>query len=368
MYTLSEQQIEFISNDISARGIAMVSLQHDLLDHICCIIERELEPDGDFGRFYLGVISRFYKTDLREIEEETVFLLTNKHFYTMKKTMFISGGLSVFLLTAGVILKFLHLPGAAIMLVLGIFLMSFIFIPIMFTLRIKENKETSNRAVAFIGGISAVLISLGVLFKIMHWPGANIMCIGALLIMIFLFIPVYFFSGIRNPQTKVNTIVSSIMMFTGCILIVTLIRAPHATKAQDVARTLSFVEGNRIVGNEKSLTEISGIALEIYNRCDELKAFLLKSETGQSSIPEDFESRNVLLTDAGVGRHFSGHHDQLKKMDELKSLIDTYNKQSNFGIRVQIFDRNASLAQTLEDLNKVQLVVLQDQRKNLAVR
>lgn len=368
MYTLSDQQIEFISNDISARGIAMVSLQHDLLDHICCIIECELEPDGDFGRFYPNVISRFYKTELREVEEETVFLLTNKHFYTMKKTMFISGGLSVALLTAGIVLKFLHLPGAAIMIVLGILLMSFIFIPIMFTLRIKENREASNRAISVIGGISAVLISLGVLFKIMHWPGANMMCLSALLIMIFVFIPVYFFSGIRNPQTKVNTIVSSIMMFVGCVLIVTLIRAPHATRMQEVSRTASYVEGNRIVQTEKSMTEISGTGLDIYNRCEAIKSFLIESDTGEKSIPENFEDRGMLLSENSVGQYFSYETGQLQKMDELESLVASYNKTSATAINSRVFDRNGSLAQTLEDLNKIQLVVLQNQRRMLAAR
>ena len=65
MYPLTDQQIDFISNDIQSRGIAMVSLQHDLLDHVCCVIERELEPGGDFEQCYLLVIKRFFNTELK---------------------------------------------------------------------------------------------------------------------------------------------------------------------------------------------------------------------------------------------------------------------------------------------------------------
>ena len=43
MYALSDQQIDFILNDIKIRGVETEDLQLNLLDHICCIIECELE-------------------------------------------------------------------------------------------------------------------------------------------------------------------------------------------------------------------------------------------------------------------------------------------------------------------------------------
>ena len=43
MYYLSDQQIEYILNDIRRNGVEMEDLQLNLLDHICCIIEQNLE-------------------------------------------------------------------------------------------------------------------------------------------------------------------------------------------------------------------------------------------------------------------------------------------------------------------------------------
>jgi len=91
MYTLSEQQIDFILNDIKSRGVVMEDLQLNLLDHICCIVENELNLDDDFDQFYQDIIPRFFKKELKEIEEETILLLTFKNYYTMKKIMLISG-------------------------------------------------------------------------------------------------------------------------------------------------------------------------------------------------------------------------------------------------------------------------------------
>ena len=103
MYCLSDKQIDFILRDIRARGVEMESLQQDLLDHVCCIIEQNLEASGDFEGFYFTVIQTFYKQELREIEEETLFLLTNKNYYAMKKIMLLSGIFSVFVLSFGIL-------------------------------------------------------------------------------------------------------------------------------------------------------------------------------------------------------------------------------------------------------------------------
>ncbi|MBP7245269.1 MAG: hypothetical protein KBA99_08200, partial [Bacteroidia bacterium] len=76
MYCLSEKQIDFILDDIRRNGVELEDLQSNLLDHICCIIELELEENGDFEQFYFSTIKKFYKNELREIEEETISLLT----------------------------------------------------------------------------------------------------------------------------------------------------------------------------------------------------------------------------------------------------------------------------------------------------
>ena len=375
MYCINDSQIDFILSDIRARGIEMESLQQDLLDHICCAVEHKLEEGGDFERFYFEILPTFYKSDLREIEIETVNLLTNKHFYVMKKIMILSGGLSVGLLSIGIILKFLHLPGAAIMLVVGIGLLSFVFLPLLFTLKMKENHGNTGRAVTGFGTVSAVLISLGVLFKIMHWPYANMLCTTALLMMIFLFIPVYFYAGIRNPMTKTNTIVSSIMMLTGCILVLVLVRSPAGTKKQSIEDTAYFVQNNEILQREKGLFR-SGLqsksAAEIYQLCESLKSYIVEKETGMKSLDANFQSKNALLSDTWTNAHFSDSPNAMQELRNLESLIHTYNKDSDTLYPVPInsgmFELKDRIQQTLNNLVQIQMVVLQNQRELLAMQ
>jgi hypothetical protein len=382
MYCISDTQIDYILNDISARGVGMVSLQQDLLDHICCVIEHNLEDDGDFERFYERTIATFYQSELKEIETETINLLTHKNYYVMKKIMLASGAFSVATLTLGIFFKFMHWPGASVCILLGILSLSFVFLPLMFTLKAKEQQSKNDRIIAAIGTLSAILISVGILFKIMHWPGANVMCSLALGIMLAVFLPVYFFSGVRNPQTKTNTIVSSVLLFAGCALILTLIRSPHGTKNEYAKNTDYFLRNEQMVQNEqrllsqmKSDTAVSDDGNKISRLCDELKSFLLQKETGSDKIDPDFESKGIMIGDTYADDYLAHAPDQDRKLKQLQQAIKGYNEKHSgvsgfqpISVRNSIFDDPGRVRTALNDLIQIQMAVLQNQRGLIASR
>ncbi len=382
MYAINDTQIDFIRSDIRARGVEMVSLQQDLLDHICCVIEQELDEDGDFERCYERVVARFYKKELREIQEETIHLLTHKNYYVMKKVMLASGAASTGLLLVGMIFKFLHWPGAAACLVLGVVLLSLVFLPLMFTLKVREQREKSDKIVAAAGTLAGILMSLGVLFKVMHWPGANVMCGVALLVTMLVFLPVYFFSGIRNPQTKVNTIVSSVLLFAGCALILILVRAPGASKNEYVRYTDYFVRNQRIVALEAELLAQNGgssgtaaDAATIIRLCDELKTFLIERETGLKKLDGDFEQKGAWIGETFASVYWADAPAERAKLDKIRQYVSQFNDghRATMGFEpISIGERSLDptdrVRNLLNELSQIQLMVLQNQRRLLAAK
>lgn len=375
MYCISEKQIDFILNDISARGIEMVSLQQDLLDHICCIIEHNLENDGDFENFYLDTISSFYKHDLKEIEEETINLQTFKNYYIMKKIMLVSGTFSAFILTIGILFKFMHWPGAAVMILSGILILSFVFLPLLFILKAKEKKDSKDKIIIALGAIASISMSLGILFKIMHWPFANILCISAIVIMVLLFLPIYYISGIKNPDTKINTIVSSLIIIVGSALILTLVRSPAGTKKENISSTQNFLINEHILENEKLIarknqikdaiqTDFEKSSFEIYILADEIKSYLLKKETGESKIESNFENKNVLIGETRVTDLLDSN---FEKINILKNKIESYNASlpsSMHKIEINnsiIIKKDKKIDAALNDLIQIQMIALQNQ-------
>jgi hypothetical protein len=281
MYSLSDKQIDYILNDIGARGVKTEDLQYNLLDHICCIIEKELEVNGDFERFYGQAISRFYKKELAEIEDETQLLLTFKHYYTMKKIMFISGIFSAFLMLAGAYFKIMHWPGANVMLIIGILCLSAFFLPMMFTLKLREKTEKRDKVVLILGLVISVYLLVGALFKLMHWPAAGVFVLTGLPVLLFIYLPIYIYNGVRNPAAKVNTIVTSILIVAGCGFLMVL---PQRSNIYNPAAKHNYLKNQEIslgalaalVQEDSSNTELYASWRELMKNAERLKNALAK--------------------------------------------------------------------------------------------
>ena len=74
MVKLTDDQVDYILDDIKANGVVLEDLQHNLLDHICCIIENEMLECENFYSFYKNVLPRFFHKELKEIQEEKMLM------------------------------------------------------------------------------------------------------------------------------------------------------------------------------------------------------------------------------------------------------------------------------------------------------
>ncbi len=382
MYTLNEQQIDYILNDIRARGVKTESLQLNLLDHVCCIVEQNMQPGDDFEHFYLQTITRFYKRELQEIEEETHYLLTYKNYYAMKKVMLASGGASAIIMIAAIILKFEHLPGAAALLVSGIMLFSLLFLPLLFLLKLKEQQNAREKIITALGTLSGVLFSLGILFKIMYWPGANMLGILTLVIMGLFFLPLFFYNGIRKPEAKVNTLVTSVLIVAVCGLFLALVRTPAASHMELVNQTGTFVRNQQLLNTERrqlertfaDTTMSSDILLltrQIDAACEELKAYILLHETGVRVLDADYEQKNTLISETRARFYFEEGSAAYTKLKDLRKAIEQYNARAAkvpavqpISVKQTVLDMtDAKVVTALNDLVQIQLCVAQNTRE-----
>ena len=232
MVELSKNQVQYILKDIHRNGIQNEDLAHNLLDHICCILEEELDDTHSFETHYPLVFKRFFKKEMAEIEEETQLLLTFQNYYAMKNVMIKSGFLSSILFIIGAVLKIAHLPGAAALLLLAAAVFSLVFLPIFFVFKSK-NSSGSTKLIIGSGVLFGIIFCIATLFKVMHWPGANLLWKIGLADLFFLFLPLYFFNGIRNEESKTNTILTSVMILMMGGMLFTLTNLKSTQKLND---------------------------------------------------------------------------------------------------------------------------------------
>lgn len=282
MYSLKDEHIDFILDDIKANGVVIEDLQHNLLDHICCIVENELNEGEDFYSFYRQVLPRFFKKELREIELETQNLLTFKNYYAMKNTLKISGIASAILTILGATLKVLHYPGAGIAIQLGGILFCLVFLPLMIVLKFKDEEKQVDKFVLSFGFLIAIVAFIGVLFKLMHWPFANIMMISGISAFVFAYVPLYYITRVRRPELKFNTTINSVLMMACGGLIFALFNLGYSGKSMEEQVKLKNVNDLGV----ELISEIDGFIKDKDNNSTELVTLKEKLETYQKKINE----------------------------------------------------------------------------------
>lgn len=376
MYCLSEQQIDYILDDIKQRGVEIEDLQMSLLDHVCCIIERDFNGN-DFEQFYQQTIRQFFKIELKEIEQETINLLTFKNYYAMKKFMIMSGIASAIAFIIGSFFKIMHWPGAGLLLILAILSFSLVFLPLLFVLKTRETRTAQERILLTITIVLGILYSIGILFTIHHWPGNRILWLSTLALSFFVLLPVYFFSGIRKPETRTNTIVTTIVFlaFLGCEFTLTSLHSsPHVQ-----GKIYTYVQSEHLLQKMLKTHPVSDEkARDIQQICSQMKAMILHYDFGVTEINNNFDVDKIASHEKGPENSVFQMEKGKALLEQLRQKVALYNQTASASTRIQtentILDPGFanqnfySNLYALNDITQLQIFVADAEDKKLALK
>lgn len=257
MRNISDDELDFIIEDIKANGVVLEDLQNSLLDHICCIIEHEMPVNEDFYEFYRQILPRFFKKELKELQVETENLLTFKNYYAMRNTLKITGIVSALFTILGASLKVLHYPGAGFSIILGGTLFSLLFLPLMIVLKFKDEEKQVDKIVLSFGFLIAMVAFTGIIFKLMHWPWANIMMMSGTAAFVFAYVPLYYFTRVRRPELKFNATINSVLMMACGGLIFALFNLGFAPNKNEKLYENLNKSSSEIITNVDQILELS---------------------------------------------------------------------------------------------------------------
>jgi hypothetical protein len=353
MITITNEQVEFILNDFESRGIVTEGLRDDLLDHMCCVIESEMQESDDFHRFYERVLPRFFKDSLGELQTETDNLLRFKNFYSMKRTLKITGILTVFFTIIGAVFKTLHLPGAGVTIILGGALFSFVFMPLLIILKFKDDESKVDKWVFSFGLLLGIGLAVGLVLKLMHWPGAFKVLLTSTVLFTFVYVPIYFATRIKRPELKFNTIVNSVLMMACGGLFFALFNLGSS-------RTLE----EHLVENHKILHENAKMLFESNSRL---------METEEKEGAEDLHGKTVEVNEqiermAAVLVKEKNHRTTGKINKDLKSSVKEYNSYIKGLDSAQLIGVNGSVLNDIRSFNvETSMNILARMQQELAV-
>jgi hypothetical protein len=168
-------------------------LQNELLDHTCSSVEYLMEQGLSFENALEKALQDLAPNGLSKIESETIIYLTLTQTYTMKKFMYLCGFFAASGIITGFFFRVMKWPGSSAIMFLAYVCL---FIAMMLSLlNISKNKHLIPKGQlirSIIGVSSGVFVSVGSMFKFLHYPGANMITLIGMFLLVAFVIPNYF--------------------------------------------------------------------------------------------------------------------------------------------------------------------------------
>ena len=195
MTTLSDQQLDFLEQEIQQRGIQHPALGDQLLDHFACGIEREMDAGVGFHEAYHKVYMQISPNGLEEIDQSMTLVILHQKYSLMKKSVFILGFVAAFIFGVGLIFKNMHWPHADLLTLYGSLGFTFGFLPLYHLLKFKADREMGREKPIFNYAFNLVLVmvlAMGLPFKQFNWAGSSEYFVICQCLLAFVFLPKVF--------------------------------------------------------------------------------------------------------------------------------------------------------------------------------
>jgi hypothetical protein len=172
----------------------------------------------------------------------------------------------------GSLFKIMHWPGASILLILGVFLFCFYFLPaaLMNSYREQGSKYKLLYIVTFIVfGIGM----MGTLFKIMHWPGAIIFLLLSIPLPFVLFLPVYLYQTREEKKNETRNLLGIVFGLT-FLAVFSVLLALNVSKRILVAISDNARTNDMAASFDLSTLKGLGEVNDVKKRSDELCSYI----------------------------------------------------------------------------------------------
>ncbi|HEX7494053.1 MAG TPA: hypothetical protein VF346_07530 [Bacteroidales bacterium] len=130
----------------------------------------------------------------------------------MKQKIYILGVVTAIIISTGLILKVNHWPAAGILITAGTLILVLIFLPVALINNYKVEGNNKNMVLYIVTYITCLVVFIGMLFKIMHWPYAGIGLFIALPFPYIVFLPVFLVVTAKNKNFNIYNTVFVLLM------------------------------------------------------------------------------------------------------------------------------------------------------------
>ena len=124
----------------------------------------------------------------------------------MKKVMYLTGLICAITVSVGWLFATVRWPGAHEIFNMGFLGFLWVFVPMLVVdrYRVRIRKPVSEKIKIVLGAVSGFTVGLSLVFKLLHLQGADIVLIVGMLMFIFGFLPIFFFTRYKKAVNSTN--------------------------------------------------------------------------------------------------------------------------------------------------------------------
>ena len=186
----------------------------------------------------------------------------------MKQKIYTLGLVITSVIFLGALLKINHWPGGGYLLILGIITLVMVFLPLALRNHYRTEGGRRNLLLYLVTWLTCFVVFGGMLFKLMHWPGAGIALLIALPFPYVVFLPVFLSVTSKDKNFSIYNTVAMLFLLAGTSISSALLALNVSKEKIDDSLLLSR-SYNRV---EAILDEIPSAAGQapVANKIDEL--------------------------------------------------------------------------------------------------
>lgn len=133
----------------------------------------------------------------------------------MKQKIYTLGLITTAIIILGALLKINHWPGGGQLIIIGIIMLVFVFLPLALRNHYTTEGNRKNLALYIVTWLTCFVVFGGMLFKIMHWPGAGKALILALPFPYVVFLPVFLAVTAKDKSFSIYNTVYVLFLLAG---------------------------------------------------------------------------------------------------------------------------------------------------------
>jgi hypothetical protein len=223
--------------------------------------------------------------------------------------------------------------------------------------------------------------AIGTIFKIMHWPYANVLMLGSVTLFAFAYVPLYYITQIRQAESKFNTTINAVLMMAcGGMLFAMFNLRPSSALQESVSASYTFMNNNATelvnenttlfasVKDKEEASQFHETSKKLFDQIETIKLFLI-SKAEDVSLEGAKKMTLLDMQRANDGNINRNNFDDAKgehSFESLSKAIEEYNNKVKAMFPSQV-DKliavdelqltNTILSVLLQELSQIQLQI-----------